>query len=1257
MSQKLIKGDKSSTVGKQPVLVKSSEQIAVSHNNNKKAETKAKVRKSPEVLDNKSTTIDSEVTQPVKQPKKQQDSNVTKPVVKDVVEKIEKQNKHAKNDQNNNNNNNKQQNDPNSLVQLSTEQPQNDKAGDKQAQKADNKKGGQNGKKTENKTDQKTDQNVEKDKKKYKVELPPLPKTLPIVCSIPQQALTMKLPQSITQQGNIDPKATTDPSLEYYNNPLSAPIIKEAGQYFASLPPNSYLLDWNGKIGESAQKKFNSEQNNTENNDANISQNQKVQNKLYNFEDIFSSCECCQKSTHVTKNIHHETAPKDQQCSSDKVQTRYPFRVIMDTKDMWRTHGKFAIRPCSDHNLHLSLNYTKDNYAQPKNKDDEEENKTVEQKNDKKLERGKKVEKTVPEEPQQGENYGKKNLSQGSAQLYRYIKPCSCNGAHIGLFSEGTRCITPGITNSPSHHPLLNHALKLFSEAVTKNGTQPYSDIDGSGYLRYVVISVPNTVENNLYQKWWTETRGGLHNDFKSSKKTPPRQIEQVINYPQVQLSIIWAEGIHDEIKKEQKLIDIDPLLNLPFPYALDELKRPIFKPAPVKKGGDKNKKEPTSNDGAAAKPPTTTAPITPENLIKTKIPYAQERQGSRRALYALIKTLATELKTVQKGFIEYANHFGYDVKVESLWQKEMGYYYQDKQEDIIDKQPEEYKDVLNKREQHCQYASTYSATQIPPLLQADDSGSVVSFPYNVPLCSQCFPNYTNNEQKTILKPELQKTIHENSKTNPNSLKMPIVDSINTLPTFIWGSIFVHYNNNWSHSNSVYSLHKHSWHHVFGKHSIDEHVMNAGIPLTAIDYKESYKLIPQQHSSGAVTTSKKNTVMKFSDQDGDEIDLKKHQKTSKNPTPIVMTPTTTLAVPKFSFSPSVFRQGNLQAFSHLLHHLLTLLPSNAKHIVEMHSGCGTISLHTLHHTQLLTASDVNANNKVTFQHATSQLSSIGSNGEQSAILYDKKVLPYIPLSSDELMKEEITFADVVIVDPPRKGLDKTTLQFLSLPWVNPRTLYPAKNGGWSVGGTQPKPTLFPFDLNERLYVNRAVLKEQAKKQQMKDDSDSDSDGDSSDDDNEAVLNKNETGTSINKNMRDKKKWQLEYGQIIRKHHERGTTLYSNTKEHHAEQLSKVGGIKNKGDVKKEFKKNLTTGYDAEQGTEIITLPEVDGLHWLQTARVLVYVSCGFAAFKHDCDVLTKGPGKWRIAHTHAHLLFPGSNHIETLTVFVRGVDQ
>lgn len=53
---------------------------------------------------------------------------------------------------------------------------------------------------------------------------------------------------------------------------------------------------------------------------------------------------------------------------------------------------------------------------------------------------------------------------------------------------------------------------------------------------------------------------------------------------------------------------------------------------------------------------------------------------------------------------------------------------------------------------------------------------------------------------------------------------------------------------------------------------------------------------------------------------------------------------------------------------------------------------------------------------------------------------------------------------------------------------------------------------------------------------------------------------------------------------------------------------------------------------------------------LSRPKALVYVSCGFDAFRRDYEGLTKS-GRWIMDHAEGHVLFPGSDAIETLAFF------
>ena len=61
--------------------------------------------------------------------------------------------------------------------------------------------------------------------------------------------------------------------------------------------------------------------------------------------------------------------------------------------------------------------------------------------------------------------------------------------------------------------------------------------------------------------------------------------------------------------------------------------------------------------------------------------------------------------------------------------------------------------------------------------------------------------------------------------------------------------------------------------------------------------------------------------------------------------------------------------------------------------------------------------------------------------------------------------------------------------------------------------------------------------------------------------------------------------------------------------------------------------------------------DYDGCHHQQQG--LVYVSCGFDAFRRDYRALVEHSGKWQLDRAEGHILFPGSDAIETLAFFTR----
>jgi len=63
------------------------------------------------------------------------------------------------------------------------------------------------------------------------------------------------------------------------------------------------------------------------------------------------------------------------------------------------------------------------------------------------------------------------------------------------------------------------------------------------------------------------------------------------------------------------------------------------------------------------------------------------------------------------------------------------------------------------------------------------------------------------------------------------------------------------------------------------------------------------------------------------------------------------------------------------------------------------------------------------------------------------------------------------------------------------------------------------------------------------------------------------------------------------------------------------------------------------------------------INWVNDVETLVYVSCGFDSLARDCDDLLKGGSGWKLESAEGYVLFPGSNHVESLVVFTRDLGR
>ena len=201
-------------------------------------------------------------------------------------------------------------------------------------------------------------------------------------------------------------------------------------------------------------------------------------------------------------------------------------------------------------------------------------------------------------------------------------------------------------------------------------------------------------------------------------------------------------------------------------------------------------------------------------------------------------------------------------------------------------------------------------------------------------------------------------------------------------PTFNLHSLWINYNPSWKHSNAIFSFDSSCWKHVHGPRAVIEHL--------AFDDKKK-------------GPSNKNELL-------------------ASPKP------PSFAVP-LTFPPNVFRQANLDAFTNIVGRIRERVQTLDKEsgndklsCVELYGGVGTIGLHVSDVVSSLVSSDENPNNSKCFYESAAAL----PKDIQSKLTYKQKN------AADMVATEQALFqkSNVLIVDPPRKGLEDEVVEYL-----------------------------------------------------------------------------------------------------------------------------------------------------------------------------------------------------------------------------------
>jgi 23S rRNA (uracil1939-C5)-methyltransferase len=122
----------------------------------------------------------------------------------------------------------------------------------------------------------------------------------------------------------------------------------------------------------------------------------------------------------------------------------------------------------------------------------------------------------------------------------------------------------------------------------------------------------------------------------------------------------------------------------------------------------------------------------------------------------------------------------------------------------------------------------------------------------------------------------------------------------------------------------------------------------------------------------------------------------------------------------FFFRPQIFRQANLEAFgAGILPNVVKNVPPGSK-VAELYSGIGVLGLNVASRAQEVLCSDSNEYVEEVFDRCADSL----LEGDQDKVFYEN-------LPAEEAVEEgQCEEAEVLIVDPPRRGLDQGVLKLL-----------------------------------------------------------------------------------------------------------------------------------------------------------------------------------------------------------------------------------
>mmetsp|Transcript_29462 Transcript_29462/g.41737 ORF Transcript_29462/g.41737 Transcript_29462/m.41737 type:complete len:436 (+) Transcript_29462:704-2011(+) len=88
------------------------------------------------------------------------------------------------------------------------------------------------------------------------------------------------------------------------------------------------------------------------------------------------------------------------------------------------------------------------------------------------------------------------------------------------------------------------------------------------------------------------------------------------------------------------------------------------------------------------------------------------------------------------------------------------------------------------------------------------------------------------------------------------------------------------------------------------------------------------------------------------------------------------------------------------------------------------------------------------------------------------------------------------------------------------------------------------------------------------------------------------------------------------------------------------------------DVLMELCKPFNPNQEMVENKDFLNIPD-HKVCWTNDVQTLIYVSCGFDALARDTEKLISSRAGWKLESATGYILFPGSDHVETVCVFKR----